>query len=70
MLILTRKCGERIVIGPDVELTVVAIRGGRVQLGLYAPPEVSIHRTQSTIDPVPTDDRIQTTRPPTSCPDE
>jgi len=70
MLILSRKCGERIIIGSDIELTVVAIRGGRVQLGVYAPPDVSIHRTKSTVDPVPTDDPAETTKPPKSRPDE
>jgi len=46
MLILSRKRGERIVIGPDIELTVVAIRGERVQLGFCAPQEVAIHRVK------------------------
>jgi len=46
MLILSRKRGERIVIGPDIELTVVAIRGERVQLGFHAPKEVAIHREE------------------------
>ena len=46
MLILSRKQGERIVIGPDIELTVVAIRGERVQLGFHAPKEVAIHREE------------------------
>jgi len=44
MLILSRKRGERIVIGTNIELTVVAIRGERVQLGLCAPQEIAIHR--------------------------
>ncbi len=46
MLILSRKQGERIVIGPDIELTVVAIRGERVQLGFHAPKEVAVHREE------------------------
>ncbi len=70
MLILSRKCGERIIIGSDIELTVVAIRGGRVQLGVYAPSDVSIHRTKSTIAPVPTDDSAETTKPPKNCLDD
>ncbi len=46
MLILSRKRGERIVIGGNIELTVVAIRGERVRLGLCAPQDVSIHREE------------------------
>lgn len=44
MLVLSRKCGERIVIGPNIELTVVDVRGDRVRLGIQAPREVSVHR--------------------------
>jgi carbon storage regulator len=66
MLILSRKCSERIIIGSNIELTVVAIRGGRVQLGVYAPPDVSIHRTKSTVASVPTDDPAEITKRPKS----
>jgi len=44
MLILSRKIGERIVIGGEVELQVLAVEGGRVSLGLVAPREVRILR--------------------------
>ena len=46
MLVLTRKSGERIVIGDNVTVTVLEIRGGVVKLGLKAPPHVSIHRKE------------------------
>ena len=46
MLVLSRKRGERIVIGPNIELTVVDIRGSRVRLAVDAPPDVSIHREE------------------------
>jgi carbon storage regulator len=46
MLILSRKRGERVVIGGTIELTVVKIRGERVQLGLCAPQDVSIRREE------------------------
>lgn len=46
MLVLTRKRGERIIIGPDIELTIVDVRGDRVRLGFEAPPDVSIHRQE------------------------
>lgn len=44
MLVLSRKQGEEIVIGADIRLTVVAIRGNLVRLGISAPAAVSIHR--------------------------
>jgi carbon storage regulator len=46
MLVLSRKAGERIRIGPEVELTVLGIHGGRVKLGFAGPPEVPIHRDE------------------------
>ena len=44
MLVLSRKVGERIQIGNDVELVVTAIQGNRVQLGIAAPKSVRITR--------------------------
>lgn len=44
MLVLSRKVGERIQIGDDIVLTVTAIKGNRVQLGIDASHEVSIRR--------------------------
>jgi len=46
MLVLSRRRGERIVIGPNIELTVVAVCGNRVRLGVQAPPEVTILRNE------------------------
>lgn len=46
MLVLCRKCGERIAIGPNIDLTVVDIRGNRVRLAIDAPRDVSIHRQE------------------------
>jgi len=46
MLILARKCNEQIVIGENVVITVVAIRGGNVRLGIDAPSTVSVHREE------------------------
>ena len=46
MLILSRKRGERIVIGPNIELTVVDIEGNRVRLAVAAPRDVSIYREE------------------------
>jgi len=46
MLVLSRKEGERIVIGERIVMTVVEMRGGRVRLAFDAPPEVAIHRQE------------------------
>ena len=46
MLILTRKIGESVVIGDDVTLTVLSIKGNQVRVGIKAPPEVSVHREE------------------------
>jgi len=44
MLILSRKLNEQIVIGDQIVVTVVAIRGGNVRLGIEAPKDVPVHR--------------------------
>jgi carbon storage regulator len=46
MLVLSRKPGERIVIGQNIELKVVEISGNRVRLAIEAPRDVSIHRQE------------------------
>lgn len=46
MLILTRKIGESLLIGDNVEITVLSIRGGQVKLGVKAPKEISVHREE------------------------
>ncbi len=46
MLVLRRKCGERIMIGPNIELMVVDIYGNKVRLAVDAPREVSVHRQE------------------------
>ena len=46
MLVLSRKAKQRIVIGENIELIVVAVSGDRVKLGFNAPSEVQIHREE------------------------
>jgi len=46
MLILARKVGQKIVIGDDVELTVVEVRGDQVRLGITAPRSIAVHRKE------------------------
>ena len=46
MLILTRRVGETVVIGNDVDVTVLGIKGNQVRLGVKAPREVSVHREE------------------------
>ena len=47
MLVLTRKRNESIVIGANLTITVVDIRGDRVRLGIEAPKEIPIHRKET-----------------------
>lgn len=46
MLVLSRQRDETIVIGDDIEVTVVDIRGDKVRLGINAPKEISVHRKE------------------------
>lgn len=46
MLVLSRRCGERVVIGDVVEVTIIEVRGERVKLGFTAPHHISIQRAE------------------------
>lgn len=44
MLILTRRVGETLMIGDEVTVTVLGVKGNQVRIGVNAPKEVSVHR--------------------------
>lgn len=46
MLILTRRVGETLMIGDDVTVTVLGVKGNQVRVGVSAPKEVSVHREE------------------------
>jgi carbon storage regulator len=46
MLILTRRVGETVIIGNDIDVTVLGVKGNQVRLGVKAPREVSVHREE------------------------
>ena len=55
MLVLTRKQNEAIVVGGDIEITVLQVRGNRIRLGISAPADVSVRRGE--LSPLPSDTR-------------
>lgn len=46
MLILTRKVGESLLIGDDISITILSVRGNQVKIGVKAPKDVSVHREE------------------------
>lgn len=46
MLVLSRKPGEQIVIGSDIRVTVIELKGGKVKIGIDAPNDVAIYRAE------------------------
>lgn len=46
MLVLSRKAGESVRVGDDIELTILEIRGDVVRVGIAAPRSVSVHRSE------------------------
>jgi carbon storage regulator len=62
MLVLGRKTGECIIIGENIELTVLGIRGGRVRLGVAAPMNVPVHRLE-VLERLRREDELENSQP-------
>ncbi|MDB5968851.1 MAG: csrA [Hydrocarboniphaga sp.] len=46
MLILTRRVGESVIIGEDVEVSVLSVKGSQVRIGIKAPKGIAVHRQE------------------------
>lgn len=62
MLVLSRKPGEQVVLGSEITITVLEIRGNRVRIGINAPSEVNISRREIELRQLPLTRPLVTTR--------
>ena len=46
MLILSRRAGETVMVGSDITITVLGVKGNQVRIGINAPKEVAVHREE------------------------
>lgn len=59
MLIISRRCGESFIIGDDVKITVLSVKGNQIRIGIDAPKETTILREE-----------VRDRRPPSTSPEE
>jgi len=59
MLILTRKSGETITIGEEIQIKVLAVQGGKVRLGIQAPREVAVNREEILLEQLQQDEKSE-----------
>ena len=69
MLILTRRISESIIIGDNIVITVVDIRGDKVRLGIEAPKEIPVHR-QEVYEAIQRENALKTNAPNDELPSE
>jgi|TARA_B110000908_G_C10136989_1_gene394920 carbon storage regulator len=46
MLILTRRVGESLIIGDDIVINIIGVKGNQIRIGVNAPKEISVHREE------------------------
>lgn len=68
MLVLTRKLGQSIVIGDEIEVVVLEVRGEQVRVGIRAPKNVAVHRKE-IYDQIQDENRSASTVRPEDIPD-
>jgi len=68
MLILTRRVGESLIIGENITITVLGVKGNQTRLGVNAPRDVSVHR-EEILNKIQSDQAIGNVKPGT-CADE
>ena len=69
MLVLTRKVNQSIVIGDDIEIVVLEVRGEQIRLGIRAPRDVVVHRKE-IYDQIQEENKAASAIDPSDVPDE